>query len=457
MTRDKRFIQGGCFLISRVLYAASRSAVVLLLLNAACASKPQQPEFTDQQRAAQVASFDETYAKIKERHFDAAKVGPEWDAKHAELRPKVESAKSEEEARGVTKQLIASLHQSHFGIIPAEAYEDINQGASPNNRAVPDNGGEPGFELRAIQGQAVVTRIAPNSPAARAGIKRGWALKSVNAKPVEPILAKLQKAHGDSRDRGLMITVALRSLLHGPEGSKATYEFLGADDQPVTVAAELQSPQGTPVEFGNLPTMYLEIDRKPRAPGIGYMWFSIWFNPPLLMGELQTAIRECSGCQGFILDLRGNVGGIGALAMGFGGWFVDKPDLRLGTLITRDSRLNFVLNPRPAPFTGPLAILVDEMSASTSEIFAGGMQDIGRARVFGTPTPGAALPSTVEILPSGDRLQFAFANYISAKGEPLEAQGVHIDEPVVITRDALLAGSDPVLDAAISWIRSQSK
>ena len=439
-----------------MLSAISRSAVILLVLNAACASKPAQPELTEKERAAQVASYDAAYSKIKERHFDPVKVGADWDAKHAQLRPKVENAKTQDEARAATKELIASLQQSHFGIIPAEAYEDISPAAS-NARDTPDNGGEPGFELRAIEGQAVVTRVAPGSGAESAGINRGWALTSVNGKPVAPIVAKLEKAHADSRDRGMMIAVALRSLLHGPEGSTSSFEFLGTDDKPVVVEVVLEPPQGTPVEFGNLPTMYLEIDRTPRAPDIGYMWFSVWFDPPKLMSELQTAVKECSGCKGFIIDLRGNIGGIGALAMGFGGWFVDKPDQRLGTLITRDSRLNFVLNPRATPFTGPLAILVDELSASTSEIFAEGMRDIGRARVFGTPTPGAALPSTVEILPSGDRLQFAFANYISAKGEPLEAQGVHIDEPIAITRVALLAGSDPVLDAAISWIRSQPK
>lgn len=442
---------------STLLSALSRASVIFLLAMASCTSKPNQPEFTDQQRAAQVESFDAAYMKIKERHFDPAKVGAEWDAKHAELRPKVVNAKSESQARAATKELIASLHQSHFGVIPAEAYEDIDPRTAGNRNADSDQSGETGFDLREIEGQAVVTRVAPKSPASRAGVKPGWALQSVNGKPVAPILAKLAKAYGDARDRGLMISIALRSLLHGPSGSTSTLEFLDAHDEPVSVHLVLEPPRGTPVEFGNLPTMFLEIDRTPCAPDIGYMWFSVWFDPPRLMGELQSAIKECSGCRGFIIDLRGNIGGIGALAMGFGGWFVDRPDQRLGTLITRDSRLNFVLNPRPAPFTGPLAILVDEMSASTSEIFAGGMQDIGRARIFGTPTPGAALPSTVEVLPSGDRLQFAFANYVSAKGEALEARGVEIDERVSITRVALLAGADPVLDAAISWIRSQSR
>ncbi|MBL8875335.1 MAG: hypothetical protein JNM86_06005 [Phycisphaerae bacterium] len=444
-------------MIARLLLATSRTGIFFALLAGACATKPQPTSMSEGTRAAQLASFDETYTKIKDRHFDPEKVGPQWDAKHAELRPKVENARTADEARSATKELIASLGQSHFGIIAADAYEDIAEKPGDESQSQTDGGAEPGFELRAINGQAVVTRIVPDSPASKAGVQRGWALTAVNGKPVAPILSKLKKAHADSRDSGLMMAIALRGLLHGPDGAEARYEFLGADDRPISVRLNLEPPQGTPVRFGNLPTMYIEVDRRPPAPGIGYMWFSAWFDPPKLITELQAAIKDCKSCEGFVLDLRGNVGGIGALAMGFGGWFVDKPDQKLGTLITRDTRLNFVLNPRSAPFTGPLAILVDEMSASTSEIFAGGMQDIGRARVFGSPTPGAALPSTVEVLPSGDRLQFAFANYISAKGEPLEARGVHIDEPVAVTRDALLAGRDPVLDAAVAWIRSPKK
>ena len=68
---------------------------------------------------------------------------------------------------------------------------------------------------------------------------------------------------------------------------------------------------------------------------------------------------------------------------------------------SRTGTLNFVLNPRAGAYEGPLAVLVDEMSMSTSEILAGGLQDLGRAHVFGTRTPGAALPSVVERLPNG--------------------------------------------------------
>jgi carboxyl-terminal processing protease len=85
------------------------------------------------------------------------------------------------------------------------------------------------------------------------------------------------------------------------------------------------------------------------------------------------------------------------------------------------------------------------------------MRDIGRARVFGVRTAGAALPSIVVKLPNDDRFQYAVANYISAGGKTLEGDGVVPDEVVVPDRKALLAGKDPILDAAVRWCEKQSR
>jgi carboxyl-terminal processing protease len=143
------------------------------------------------------------------------------------------------------------------------------------------------------------------------------------------------------------------------------------------------------------------------------------------------------------------------MAMGLANWFVDQKDLRLGSLILRETALKFVLNPRAETYGGPLAILVDDTSASTSEIFAGGLQDLKRARIFGSRTAAAALPSVIEKLPNGDAFQYAIANYISESGRELEGNGVIPDVEAPLTRAALIAGKDPALDAALQWIRSQ--
>ncbi|HEV2447373.1 MAG TPA: S41 family peptidase, partial [Candidatus Sulfopaludibacter sp.] len=169
----------------------------------------------------------------------------------------------------------------------------------------------------------------------------------------------------------------------------------------------------------------------------------------------RSVVRLQEKCAGFIIDVRGNPGGLGAMAMGMAGWFIDRPDQQLGTLYMRNTTLKFIVNPRAKTFAGPLAILVDGASASTSEILAEGLKDLGRARVFGTRTAAAALPSMFEKLPNGDGFQYAVANYISEGGQPLEGLGVTPDVETPLTRRVLLEGKDPALDAAIAWIQKK--
>ena len=173
------------------------------------------------------------------------------------------------------------------------------------------------------------------------------------------------------------------------------------------------------------------------------------------MQEFGDAVQQCAHCDGIVIDLRGNPGGIGAMAMGMAGWLVKQTGERLGVMYMRGATLNFFINPRAEAFEGPVAVLVDGSSASTSEIFAGGLKDLGRARIFGTRTAAAALPSVITRLPNGDGFQYAVANYISQGGKALEGNGVVPDVEVKLTREALLAGHDTVVDAALDWIRKQ--
>jgi carboxyl-terminal processing protease len=120
-------------------------------------------------------------------------------------------------------------------------------------------------------------------------------------------------------------------------------------------------------------------------------------------------------------------------------------------MIGRRQKTEFEINPRIEPYTGKLAVLVDVASASTTEILAQGLKDLGRARIFGTRTAGAALPSDIIELPDGDRFQYPEANYTSLKGRVLEGNGVEPDVVVAPTISALLAGHDRALESAMAW------
>jgi len=212
--------------------------------------------------------------------------------------------------------------------------------------------------------------------------------------------------------------------------------------------------EGTLVHFGNLPESRLTFESRLLPGGAGYIRFNEFLDPATIMPKFEAALKSFAKAPGIILDLRGNPGGIGVMAMGIAGFFIDKPGQRLGEMKMRQTTLQFVIFPRPETYAGKLAILLDEGSASTTEILAGGLQDLGRARIFGTRSMGAALPSDIIRLPNGDGFQYAQASYTSVSGKILEGNGVTPDAVVHQTRESVLADHDLVIEAADNWITS---
>lgn len=267
----------------------------------------------------------------------------------------------------------------------------------------------------------------------------------------------MQSGLDDSKLMPAMLAASVEGRLRGDIGESVSVKFLDGDGRERAESLAFARPAGTKANFGNLPTMYVTFESRRLPENIGYIMFSAFFDPTMVMSKFAEAMSEFHDADGIIVDLRGNPGGIGMMASGVGGYFIDEFNLRLGTMQARTGSINFILNPRPEPYTGPLAVLVDGSSMSTAEILAGGLQDLGRARIFGTPTPGLALPSVVERLPNGDGFQYAFANYTSTGGKVLEGRGVIPDEQVMLDRESLLQGRDPVIQAAVNWIESQKR
>ena len=397
--------------------------------------------------AKNVESFEVVWKTVRDRHFDPKLGGLDWQAVHDELRPKVQRARTMAEARAVMNEALDRLHQTHFEIVPSGLYEDLEN---------PDEGpGVLGLEVRLLDGRLVVTEVTKDLSAASAGVKPGWIIERIGGKPVSEILKAADAAYAKSGMLDAYRMIAVERRLHGRVGAAIAVDFLDEKDKPVHRDLAAKEPVGVPATFGNLPTFYVRFTFK-RIGSVGYVSLNAFFDAVNVIKQFGEAIDASRDADGLIIDLRGNPGGMGMMSFGMANWFVTKPGSKLGTMITRAGSASFPLHPRPRPYTKPVAILVDEMSMSTSEILAGGLQDLKLARVFGTKTPGAALPSIVEILPNGDRFQFAIANYISAGGKPLEGVGVVPDVETPPTRAALLEGRDPAVDAAVQWIRSQA-
>jgi carboxyl-terminal processing protease len=113
---------------------------------------------------------------------------------------------------------------------------------------------------------------------------------------------------------------------------------------------------------------------------------------------------------------------------------------------------NFRVYPQKTAFGGKIVILTDYATSSTSEIFAAGLQETGRAKIVGEISAGAVLPSVIEKLPTGALFQYAISDYKSPKKILIEGRGVKPDIEINLTRRSLLQGKDLQMETAIREI-----
>jgi carboxyl-terminal processing protease len=386
---------------------------------------PAAPQIGDS--ALFAATFDSAWARIDRSYYDSTMRGLDWEVLRDTLLPQAAAAASTAELRGVIARMLESLGESHFALIPAEAAQVL----ATDPEAGED--GDAGLDLRMVDNELLVSRIDSAGPAWNAGVRAGWRLLSIDGERVADLIDHLRAALGD---RGASL-----ATIHGPRvaesrfvgraGRRVTAEFSDAGGRVVQVRMVRRVARGQAVNFGYLPTIHAIVEhRRLERAGrcVGVVRLSAWMPP--VAAALDSAIVAYNRCTGIVLDLRGNPGGLAGMVMGVAGHFLPRPD-SLGTLRLRGATLHLVANPRYVdagsnpvePFGGRLAILVDELSASTSEIFAGALQMLRRARVFGVRSLGYALPAQISRLPNGDLLMHVVADFTLPGGTRVEGRG----------------------------------
>jgi len=392
-------------------------------------------------------SFDHVWNTIRDRHWDAEMNGLDWKAVREELRPRAERAATRDEVRAVMDEMIDRLGLSHYAVFPGEVYDTF---ARPEADGPRD--GTTGIDVRVIGDEAVVTSVAEGSSGAAAGVRPGWVVVRIGEEELAPIIEKITGKFAGSLYEDLILAGAVLGRLDGPVDGKLAIAFRDGDERDVSLDLSLAEERGDRFQAGHLPPFRVWIETRRLDERIGYIAFNAFINPARLMPVFNQAMASFMDADGVVIDVRGNPGGFAPVAMGMAGWLIDEKGHHLGTMQTRELELKVVVLPRPQTYAGPVAVLTDGLSGSCSEMFAGGLQDLGRARIFGSRTMGATLPSAVERLPNGDGFQYAFANYVSADGHALEGVGVIPDVAIEPTREGLLQGKDAALDAALAWI-----
>lgn len=402
------------------------------------------PNTASETPEVRMAAFEKVWNTINERHYDPTFGGVDWKKVRETYEPLAKAAKTNDELHGVLRRMLGELKLSHFGIYPRGL----------NLEQIQQVSGTVGIGIIVLDGLPVVNRVAPASVAESAGVKPGFLINKIDGDDRAAIVKSVEATFADRTLSSQMRTVYLErsfeARLNGKPGTKVRVEMLDASDRVKVYDLPRENFKGQMSQaLGNFPPQAVVFESRRLSDDIGYLRFNIWVTPQ--MSKIREAIREFGSAKGIVIDLRGNPGGIGGMATGFAG-LLTKDQFSLGTMKTRETVMNFISYPQENPFLGKIAILTDHGTGSTSEVFAAGMQESGRAKIIGSTSAGAVLPSVFDTLPTGAIFQYAISDYRSPRNILIEGRGVFPDTQVNQTRKALLAGRDPQLEAAVEYI-----
>ena len=146
---------------------------------------------------------------------------------------------------------------------------------------------------------------------------------------------------------------------------------------------------------------------------------------------------------GLILDLRNNPGGVLGTAVGISDLFLKKGKIVYTNGRTLNSKLEYFATPQDVLEGTPLIVMVNEGSASASEIVAGALQDNKRAKILGAKSYGKASVQTIQELSDGSALKLTTARYYTPMGRDIHKHGIDPDITIKISENDIVSLPKP--------------
>jgi carboxyl-terminal processing protease len=428
---------------------------------------------------AQAPLLDQVWRRVLEKHYDPTLHCLRWGELREVYARKVAEAATDEQAYGHINAMLDELGQSHLQLFPPSRGEGSMGPASP------------ALTVRWVEEQLVVVHSEAEGP--QGPVHAGSTLLAIDDRPLQSLVEQVRN-RSEPQAFPLEVARAVAARLSCERAGlvhKLKLTDPSKDHRLAIRVVPCITPAGELVTLGNLRDVPTHVEHRMLDGQVGYLAFNVWMLP--MVKQVQAGMQElrAAGMRALVLDLRGNPGGVGAMAVPVARLLLAEEG-SLGTLRFRDFEQELVVEPAieapaegaasegtpaaaadggststpaaagalagspstatPAAskaFSGSVTVLVDEGTASTSEIFIVGLADLGRITVVGArPSAGAALPSVIEELHGGALLQYVVADYRSPKGTVVEGKGIVPDVQVTETREAFAAGRDPVLEAA---------
>ncbi len=309
----------------------------------------------------------------------------------------VEDVKDKDIVYAAIKGILESL-DPHSSFLPPDMYKEMQTDTKGEFGGI-------GIEITIKDGFPTVIAPIEDTPAYRAGLKSNDHIVKIDGKP--------------TKNMGLIDVV---KLIRGPKGKTVT----------LTIVRE--GVQGLKEYTVSRDTIFVK-SVKFRMLENGYGYIRIAQFQEKTSRDLDNALRELEKSnkgkplEGIVLDLRNDPGGLLEQAVEVSDRFLSE-----GVIVSiegrdakkkpDDSKMKFYAQKKGTDYLGPLVVIVNEGSASASEIVAGALQDYKRAVIVGTKSFGKGSVQTIFPLGDGSAVRLTTAKYYTPKGRSIQSEGI---------------------------------
>ncbi len=338
---------------------------------------------------------------------------------YSELKEKYDGEiKTEDLVEGSIKGLVYGLGDPHSSYMTKEESKRFQESLTG------DIGGGIGAEIGLRDGNITIIRPLKNNPAIKAGVEAGDVVvkvddEDVTGQDVETVVLKIRGAP----DSSVKLTL---------------YREGEPDHIDVNVVRAIVDNPSVELSYDNniaIITLY-RFDEKT-------------------VGLMKKAAHDLklNGSKGVILDLRDNTGGLLTAAQGVAGLWVD------GQVVLTQKHFGQIVDTVYAPAgqaelgSMPTTVLINENSASASEILAAALRDYNKAKLLGVKTYGKGSVQELMGLPTGGQLKLTIAHWFTSTNKTIEKEGIEPDIKVERSAEEIKSGVDPQLTRALELMR----
>jgi carboxyl-terminal processing protease len=282
------------------------------------------------------------------------------------------------------------------------------------------------IEPDAMSGNLRLTYVVPATPADRAGLRSGDVLLAIDS----------------TSTKGLSVTAASK-LLRGRAGTTVAVTVARTGEPDVAISIRREEVQPPTVVFKMLPG------------DIGYVYVMAFGKAT--PNEFDTAIARLKDqdAKALVLDLRNDGGGYVDSALLISRRFVANKALL--TVEERGERATTIDAGNEISFALPVTVLVNQYTASASEITAGALQDDGIGPLIGVKTFGKGVMQTLTPLPDGAAIKITTAHYLTPRRRDINLRGIEPDLQIDENKDARYGDidRDAQLRAALALLQKK--